>query len=181
MNSAHVSHPDFTCVTSPDGLLKWKCSLCGNFLSSKQWVISHLIRTHGKTNFLEQEQKQTLNSRTTLWRRKRSANGCFVPEQSSSTVSFEERLSFNSEHCSSILYELPVPEGASSASSLSQSSSKKKLNVSLSQWHLGENSAIQKHTKLLFEYQGHCWWNSIQEIQGKWRISYQRGQFNFTF
>ena len=125
MNSAHVSHADFTCVISPEGLPKWKCSLCGNLLSSKQRVISHLIRTHGKTNFLEQEQKQTLtgNSRTTLWRRKRSANGSFVPEQSSFSVSFEEGLNYDSEHCSSILDESPVPQGVSSATSLFQSSS----------------------------------------------------------
>ncbi len=114
-NSAHVSHPDFTCFSSPDGLLKWKCSLCGNFLSSKQRVISHLIKTHGKTNFSEQEHKQTLNSRTTLWRRKRSANGSFVPEQSSFTTSLEESLSLNSEHCS-FLNESSGPGGVSSAS-----------------------------------------------------------------
>ena len=62
MNSAHVSHPDYSCVTSSDGLLKWKCTVCGNYLSSKQRVISHLIKTHGRTNFLAQAQKQTLNS-----------------------------------------------------------------------------------------------------------------------
>lgn len=130
MNSAHVSHPDFTYVTSPEGLPKWKCSLCGNLLSSKQRVISHLFRTHDKTNFPEQEQKQTLtgNSRTTLWRRKRSANGCFVPEQSSSSVSsFDKGLNYNSEHCPSILDESPVPQGASPATSLFQSSSQEEL------------------------------------------------------
>ena len=36
MDSVHVSHPDFTCVKSLDGLLKWKCSICGNLISSKQ-------------------------------------------------------------------------------------------------------------------------------------------------
>ena len=124
-----------TIEEKPDGLPKWKCSLCGNFLSSKQRVISHLIRTHGKTNFLDPEQKQTLtgNSRTTLWRRKRSANGCFVPEQSSPSVSFEEGLEIDFEHCSSILDESPVPQGASSATSLyvSQSSSEEELQIFL--------------------------------------------------
>ena len=136
MNSAHVSHPDYSCVTSSDGLLKWKCTVCGNYLSSKQRVISHLIKTHGRTNFLAQAQKQTLNSRTTLWRRKRYANGCLVPEESSSTVSFEEGLSLNSDHSSAILNELPVHEGVSCASSLSQSGSEEKLpNVSPNDSH----------------------------------------------
>ena len=104
----------------------------GTFPSSKQQVISHLIKTHSRANVLSQEQKQTLNSRTTLWRRKRSANGWLVPEESSSTVSFEEGLSLNSDHSSAILNELPVHKGVSSPSSLSQSGSGEKLpNVSL--------------------------------------------------
>ena len=45
MNSAHVSHPDYSWrVTTPDALLKWKFSVCGNFPSSKQRVKSHLIK-----------------------------------------------------------------------------------------------------------------------------------------
>lgn len=126
MDSAHASHPDFTCSTSPDGLVKWKCSLCGNFLSSKQRVISHLTKTHGKTYFVEQEQKQTLNSRTTLWRRKRSANGCLVSEQISSAASVEEKLNLNSECCSA-MNELPGLEEGSSASNFFQSISGEEL------------------------------------------------------
>lgn len=98
----------------------------GNFLSSKQRVISHLIKT----------QKQTLNSQTTLWGRKCSVNGCLVPEESSSTVSFKEGLSLNSDHSWAILNELPIHEGVSSASSLSQSGSGEKLpNVSPNDSH----------------------------------------------
>ena len=126
MDSAHASHPDFTCSTSPDGLVKWKCSLCGNFLSSKQRVISHLTKTHGKTYFVEQEQKQTLHSRTTLWRRKRSANGCLVSEQISSAASLEEKLNLNSECCSA-MNELPGPEEGSSSSSFFRSISGEEL------------------------------------------------------
>lgn len=66
VDSIHGNHPDFTCITTADGLLIWKCNTCNNFLSSKQRVISHLAKTHGKTSLLGQEQKQTLNSRTTL-------------------------------------------------------------------------------------------------------------------
>lgn len=82
VDSVHVSHPDFDCILSSNGLLKWKCSLCNNLLSSKQRIISHLVKTHGKTNLLGQGQKQDLNSRTTLWRRKRSADGTFVNQWS---------------------------------------------------------------------------------------------------
>ena len=81
MDSVHVSHSDFDCILSSDGLLKWKCSLCNNLLSSKQRIISHLVKTHGKTNLLGQGQKQNLHSRTTLWRRKRSADGTFIGQQ----------------------------------------------------------------------------------------------------
>ena len=64
------------------------------------------------------------------------ANGCLVPEESSSTVSFEEGLSLNSDHSSAILNELPVHEGVSCASSLSQSGSEEKLpNVSPNESH----------------------------------------------
>ena len=31
-NSVHVSHPDFDCILSSDGLLKWKCRLCNNLV-----------------------------------------------------------------------------------------------------------------------------------------------------
>ena len=82
MDTVHVSHPDFDCILSSNGLLKWKCSLCNNLLSSKQRIISHLVKTHGKTNLSEEGQKQNLDSRTTLWRRKRSAYGTFVDQQS---------------------------------------------------------------------------------------------------
>jgi len=40
------------------------------------------VKTHGKTNLLGQGQKQNLDSQTTLWRRKRSADGTFVDQQS---------------------------------------------------------------------------------------------------
>ena len=82
MDSVHVSHPDFDCILTSNGLLKWKCSLCNNLLSSEQRIISHLVKTHGKTNLLGQGQKQNLDSRTTLWRRKRSADGTFVGQRS---------------------------------------------------------------------------------------------------
>ena len=82
MDSVHVSHPDFDCILSSDGLLKLKCGLCNNLLSSKQRITSHLVKTHGKTNLLGQGQKQDLKSRTTLWRRKRSADGTFVNQWS---------------------------------------------------------------------------------------------------
>jgi len=62
-----------------------------------------------------------------LWRRKRSTYGCFVSEQSSSSVSFETGLNFDFEHCSSILDESPVPQGASSATSSIQSSSEEEV------------------------------------------------------
>lgn len=117
VDSIHGNHPDFTCITTADGLLNWKCNTCNNFLSSKQRVISNLAKTHGKTSLLGQELKQTLNSRTTLWRRKRSADGCFVPEQSSSIAYFEQSLT--SESCSTIVNELPVPEGVPVSSALS--------------------------------------------------------------
>jgi len=124
-------------------------------------VISHLIRTHGKTNFLDPEQKQTLtgNSRTTLWRRKRSANGCFVPEQSSPSVSFEEGLEIDFEHCSSILDESPVPQGASSATSLyvSQSSSEEELQIFLT---------TDTHEDIETSRQGTCFYskNNVNNI-----------------
>lgn len=70
-------------------------------------MISHLAKTHGKTN-LGQEQKQSLNSRTTLWRRKRSADGCFVPEQD-----------VTSRSCSASVNQLPEPEGLPINSALS--------------------------------------------------------------
>ena len=38
--------------------------------------VNGLTKTHGKRNLLGQEHKQNLNSRTILWRRKRSADGC---------------------------------------------------------------------------------------------------------
>ena len=72
MSSVRVSHEDFDCVMS-DGLLKWRWSLCCNLLSSKQLIISHLITTNEKED-LEQGKKQNLQSQTTLWRRKRSAD-----------------------------------------------------------------------------------------------------------
>ena len=91
MSSVHVSHEDFDCVMS-DGVLKWRCSLCCNLLSSKQRIISHLITTHGKDD-LEQGKKQNLQSRTTLWRRKRSADGSFIHEQCSSIQNFQDEVS----------------------------------------------------------------------------------------
>lgn len=71
-------------------------------------MISHLAKTHGKTNLLGQEHTQSLNSQTTLWRRKRSADGCFVPEQS-----------LTSRSCSTSVNELPDPEGVPINSALS--------------------------------------------------------------
>ena len=108
VDSIHVNHPDFSCVTTANGLLSWKCNVCNNILSSKQRVISHLAKTHGKTNLLGQEHKQSLNSRTTLWRRKRSADDCFIPEQS-----------LTSRSCSTSVNELPDPEGVPINSALS--------------------------------------------------------------
>ena len=108
MDSIHVNHPDFSCVTTANGLLSWKCNVCNNTLSSKQRVISRLAKTHGKTNLLGQEHKQSLNSRTTFWRRKRSADGCFVPEQS-----------LTSRSCSNSVNELPDLEGVPMNSALS--------------------------------------------------------------
>ena len=59
MSSAHANH-DFDCVKSHDGVIKWKCNLCCNLLSSKQRIITHLITTHGKTNLCEHGHRQTL-------------------------------------------------------------------------------------------------------------------------
>lgn len=119
MNSVHVNHPDFTCITSADGLLKWKCCVCNNLLSSKQRIISHLEKSHGKTN-LQQANKQTYNSRTTLWRnRKRSADGYFVSEQVCSSPCSSLNIS---ESCPvSDKEPLLVPEGASSTPCFFQS------------------------------------------------------------
>ena len=32
VDSVHVTHPDFDCILSSDGLLKWKCGLCNNLV-----------------------------------------------------------------------------------------------------------------------------------------------------
>lgn len=50
---------------------KWRCSLCGNKLSSKQRLITHLDKIHGKSNL--QPSQQQIPSRQTIWRRKRKA------------------------------------------------------------------------------------------------------------
>ena len=121
MSSVHVTHQYFDCVMSGDGVFKWKCSLCGNLLSSKQRIISHLVTTHGKTNLLEQGTKQNLDSRTTLWSRKHSANGSFVDNQCSSNLHFEED-SLSSFDSSSIAGdEAPVPDAEGFSSSLTKS------------------------------------------------------------
>lgn len=113
MNSVHVNHPDFTCITSADGLLKWKCCFCNNLLSSKQRIISHLEKSHGKTNF-QQANKQTYNSRTTLWRnRKRSPDGCFVSEQVCSSPCSSLDIS---ESCPVSDKDPLLPQGASPTS-----------------------------------------------------------------
>ena len=79
-----------TSTVMSDGVLKWRCSLCCNLLSSEQRIISHLITTHGKED-LEHGKKQNLQPRTTLWRRKRSADGSFIHEQCSSN--FQDEVS----------------------------------------------------------------------------------------
>lgn len=109
MASVHVSHLDFDCIMSDDGLLKWQCSLCSNLLSSKQRIISHLVKTHGKMNLLGQEHRQNLHSRTTLWRRKRSADGSFVDEQCFSKSYPQVNSSQNFASCSAIENKSPVP------------------------------------------------------------------------
>ena len=109
MASVHVSHLDFDCIMSDDGLLKWQCSLCSNLLSSKQRIISHLVKTHGKMNLLGQEHRQNLHSRTTLWRRKRSADGSLVDEQCSSKSYPQVNSSQNFASCSAIENKSPVP------------------------------------------------------------------------
>lgn len=95
----------------------------------------------------------------TLWRRKRSANGCFVPEQSTPPVSFEEGLEIDFEHCSSILDESPVPQGASSATSLyvSQSSSEEELQIFLT---------ADTHEDIETSRQGTCFYskNNVNNI-----------------
>jgi len=126
MSSVHVSHQYFDCVMSGDGVLKWKCSLCCNLLSSKQRIISHLVTTHGKTNLLEQGTKQNLDSRTTLWRRKRSADGSFVDEQCSSDLHFQED-SLSNFDSSSIAGDEATAEGFSP--SLTESSTEENLNL----------------------------------------------------
>lgn len=110
MDSVHVSHPDFDCILTSNGLLKWKCSLCNNLLSSKQRIISHLVKTHGKTNLLGQGQKQNLDSRTTLWRRKRSADGTFVDQQSffkSNSPVDSPYMSYSAAANKSIIFDSP--------------------------------------------------------------------------
>ena len=116
MSSVHVSHEDFDCVMS-DGVLKWRCGLCCNLLSSKQRIISHLITTRGKED-LEHRKKQNLQSRTTLWRRKRSADGSFIQEQCSSN--FQDKVSPpNLESCSAVSDQsVPHAEGFSSSLSM---------------------------------------------------------------
>ena len=109
MASVHVSHLDFDCIMSDDGLLKWQCSLCSNLLSSKQRIISHLVKTHGKMNLLGQEHRQNLHSRTTLWRRKQSADGSFIDEQCSSKSYPQVNSSQNFASCSAIENKSPVP------------------------------------------------------------------------
>ena len=121
MSSVHVSHQYFDCVMPGDGVLKWKCSLCWNLLSSKQRIISHLVTTHGKTNLLEQGNKQNLDSQTTLWRRKRSADGSFVNEQCSSKSYFQEDSLSNFDSSSIAGEEAPVPDAEGFSSSLTKS------------------------------------------------------------
>ena len=112
MGSVRVSHEDFDCVMS-DGVLKWRCSLCCNLLSFKQRIISHLITTHGKEDLVHGK-KQNLQSQTTLWRRKRSADGSFIHEQCSS---FQDEVSPpNLESYSAISDQwVPHAEGLSSS------------------------------------------------------------------
>ena len=90
-------------------------------MSSKQRIISHLVTTHGKTNILEQGNKQNLDSRTTLWRRKRSADGSFVNEQCSSKSYFQEDSLSNFDSSSIAVEEAPVPDVEGFSSSLTKS------------------------------------------------------------
>lgn len=85
-------------------------------MSSKQRIISHLITTHGKED-LEKGKKQNLQSRTTLWRRKRSADGSFIHEQCSSISNFQDEVSPpNLESCSAVSDQsVPHAEGLSSS------------------------------------------------------------------
>ena len=106
---------------SNDGTLKWKCSLCCNLLSAKQRVISHLMTTHGKTNLIQQGNRQNLHSRTTLWRRKRSADGSFVDEHCSSESHFQEHSPSNFDSCSVADDESLVANGEIFSSSLHMS------------------------------------------------------------
>ena len=60
-------------------------------------------------NLLGQEHRQNLHSRTTLWRRKRSADGSFVDEQCSSKSYPQVNSSQNFASCSAIENKSPVP------------------------------------------------------------------------
>ena len=111
MSSAHANH-DFHCVKSHEGVIKWKCNLCCNLLSSKQRIITHLITTHGKTNLCEHGHRQTLQSRSTLWRRKRTADGSFANEQCSSKSHFQEGSPSNFNSCPVSDYESLVPDSS---------------------------------------------------------------------
>ena len=82
-----------------------------------------------KRIFLNKEPSKTFDSRTTLWRRKRSADGSFVDEQCSSNLHFQED-SLSSFDSSSIAGdEAPVPDAEGFSSSLTKSSTEENLNL----------------------------------------------------
>lgn len=135
MSSVHVTHQDFDCVMSDDGVIKWKCSLCCNLLSSKQRIMSHLATTHGKTSLLKQGNRQTLYSRTTLWRRKRSVDGSFVDEECSLKSNFYKDSAANFGNGSVSDYDLPEPVREEFSTS---------LTMSVAEENFGDNPNRQK-------------------------------------